>query len=110
MEPDSVKITGNARRLAVVDEVLYTSVFPKFLSPEGSASWVTVTVLVGPPNATIVTVAVLGLEPELAEVAVTVIEPLLEPLVGDTVSHAASSVILHVVFEEMSNVLLAPEL
>ena len=50
------------------------------------------------------TVADLGLEPVLAEVAVTVTVSLFEPVVGVTLSQLASSPMLHVVLEIMLNV------
>ena len=56
-----------------------------------------------------VTVADLGLVPVFAEVAVHVIVPLFDPETGDTLSHAASSVMLHVVFEVILNVPEDPE-
>ena len=82
---------------------------PKVELVRGSASCVTATVLPETPVPVIVIVAVLGLVPVLAELAVTVIVPLFEPANSDTSNQSASSVILQVVLELRSNVPVDPE-
>jgi hypothetical protein len=61
------------------------------------------------PVPTTVTVADLELVPGFAELAVTVIVALFDPLTGETVSQLPSSVILQLVLEVMANVPFDPE-
>jgi hypothetical protein len=61
------------------------------------------------PAPTIVTVADLELVPVFAEVAVTVIVPLFVPDTGDSLSHVALSVMVHVVFDVILKVPVDPE-
>ena len=92
-----------ATRLLNAAEEVYITVLPR-LVPGVGAACVTVTIWFVTPVPTMVTVAVLVLGPGLAEFAVTVIVPLFEPDTGDTSSQPASSVIVQVVLEVMSNV------
>ena len=72
-------------------------------------AWVTVTVWFETPEPVTVTIADRAVVPGFAELAVTVIVALFEPLVGDTVSQDWSSVMLQEIFDVILNVPLDPE-
>ena len=76
----------------VNDKVLHSLLF-------GADNCVTVTAVELTPDAEKVTVAALELVDVFALLVETVTEPLPEPLVGDTVSQAASSETLQLVFD-----------
>ena len=106
--PGSGKVIIWALRFAVVLVEPYTVVLPRiFIIVD--VDWVTVTVLYATPAPATVTVAVLGAVPVFAEVAVTVIAALFAPETGDTLSQLASSVIVHVVLDEILNVPVDPD-
>ena len=109
IDPDSLNVTGNARRFAAVVVPEYTSVLPKVLLATGDADCVTVTILSATPVPVIVTVAIRETIPALAELAVTVIVPLFEPETGDTLSQSESSLILQLVFDVILNVPFDPD-
>ncbi len=121
-EPEVGETVSQAPSSEIVQEVFEVILNVPF-DPEAAASdtvvgdtervtvpvWVTVTVWSDAPEAETVTVAERAVALVFAELAVTVMAASFEPEVGETVSQAPSSKIVHDVFEVILNVPFDPE-
>jgi hypothetical protein len=104
MLPFSLNATGSARLLSKVEVEVNISVYPTIAgSPDDVPAWVTFTVSGPVPSPETVNVAERGSVLEFSSVAVTVMVPSFDPLVGDTLSQDGIPLILHEVFELILN-------